>query len=169
MIDAKHYAVSVQYGVFDGEHCYEATVREFPEIREYADTFQDAYDLALDTIEIVYAQMQDSGAQPPTPIAHAPAFSGRITLRISKSLHCSLSAQADEEGVSLNQQVVNMLNFAQGISYASREIERRTSTILEKMRPIVVQSYNGQTKDDFYSYRNESQPKRNLHLQVVKS
>lgn len=167
MIDAKHYAISVQYGVFDGEHCYEATVREFPEIREYADTFEEAYGLAVDTVEIVYEQMLDSGVQPPSPIAHAPAFSGRITLRIPKSLHCALSAQADEEGVSLNQQVVNMLNFAQGVSYASREIERRTATLLEKMRPVVVQSYGSQSRAAFVG--KESQPKRNFHLRVVNS
>lgn len=167
MIDAKHYAISVQYGVFDGERCFEATVREFPEIREYADTHEEAYGLAIDTIEIVYEQMLDGGVQPPAPIAHAPAFSGRITLRIPKSLHCALAAEADEEGVSLNQQVVNMLNFAQGVSYASREIERRTATILDKMRPIVVQPYGGQSKAGFSG--KDSQPKRNLHLRVVNS
>ncbi|GHS85528.1 hypothetical protein AGMMS49957_01740 [Synergistales bacterium] len=41
-------------------------------------------------------------------------FSGKILLRMSKFLHAGLSAMAEEEGVSINTLITNLLNFALG-------------------------------------------------------
>ena len=50
----------------------------------------------------------------PAPYEPADDFSGRLTLRLTKSLHRSLMEGADEEDVSLNQYIVNVLRQKDG-------------------------------------------------------
>lgn len=51
MIDPHAYTITVRRGVFAGETCFEARVREFPDLAEYADSYAEAYDLIIDAIE----------------------------------------------------------------------------------------------------------------------
>jgi len=55
----------------------------------------------------------------PVPIIPADDFSGRVTLRLAKSLHRSLAQAADREGVSLNQHLTNILNYYAGYAQAT--------------------------------------------------
>lgn len=110
MIDAKNYNITVRKGMFDGELCFEARVAELPDIAEYADSFEEAYALAIDTIEITAEIFLEQGRTMPTPIIPADNYSGRVTLRLPKSLHRSLAQAADKEEVSLNQYLNSVLN-----------------------------------------------------------
>lgn len=56
----------------------------------------------------------------PAPIIPADDFSGRVTLRLAKSLHRSLAQAADREGVSLNQHLTNILNCYAGYAQATK-------------------------------------------------
>ena len=67
-----------------------------PDVRECAESAQEAYALANDTIETAAAMFTDQ-------------YSGRVTLRLPKSLHRALANAAEEEGVSLNQHLVTVL------------------------------------------------------------
>ncbi len=58
----------------------------------------------------------------PEPALSNVEFSGRITLRLSKTLHRLLAEQADDEVVSLNQHIVNQLSFNAGLRQASKKI-----------------------------------------------
>ncbi len=51
MIDLNACSVRVRRRSIDGEDIYEARVRELPDVAEYADTAEEAYALAVDTIE----------------------------------------------------------------------------------------------------------------------
>ena len=51
MLDRVEYEINVRLGTFDGEECFEAKVRGFHNIAEYGDTAEEAYALAIDTIE----------------------------------------------------------------------------------------------------------------------
>ena len=57
-------------------------------------------------------------------------YSGRVTLRLPKSLHRALAESAEEEGGSLNQHLVNILvyfsGFAAGAMPMSEASEWRT-------------------------------------------
>src|SRR5512137_94631 len=114
MIDASNYNITVRRGWFDGELCYEARVAELPDVAEYADSFEEAYALAIDTLEVTAEIFANQGKQMPAPITPADVFSGRVTLRLAKSLHRSLAQAADREGVSLNQHLTNILNYYAG-------------------------------------------------------
>ena len=118
MIDANHYNVTVRKGVFEGEECFEAKIVELPDIAEYGDTAEEAYELAIDSIETSIAYFLEKGMVLPQPYAPAEDFSGRVTLRIAKSLHRALESAAEVEGVSLNQHLVNVLTYFSGFAAA---------------------------------------------------
>lgn len=121
MIDASNYNITVRKGFFDGEICYEARVAELPDVAEYADSFEEAYALAIDTIETTAEIFAAQGKPMPAPMVPVDEYSGRVTLRLAKSLHRSLAEAADKEGVSLNQHLTNILNYYAGYAQAAEE------------------------------------------------
>src|SRR5699024_1226162 len=114
MIDPHTYGIEIRHRRIDGEAVYEARVRELPDLAEYADTFDEAYELAIDAIATTAEVLAERGKPMPTPQEPADDWSGRVTLRLPKSLHRALSETADSEGSSLNQHIVNVLSYFSG-------------------------------------------------------
>ncbi len=119
MIDPTKYTITVRKGLFDDEECFEARVAELPDVAEYADSFDEAYALAIDTIETTAAIFEQQGKTMPLPFVPADDYSGRVTLRLPKSLHRALTKAANSEGVSLNQHLTNVLNYYSGYANAT--------------------------------------------------
>jgi len=118
MIDPYDYSISVRRGEFEGEICFEANVKELPDITEYADSFEEAYALVIDSIETTMEIFAEKGRDMPVPNIPANDYSGRVTLRLPKSLHRSLSDIANEESVSLNSYLCNILSYYSGFATA---------------------------------------------------
>lgn len=108
------YNITVRFGEFDGDAYYEARVKELPDIAEYADSFQEAYELALDSITTTANMLAEIGRKMPEPAVMDTGYSGRVTLRIPRTLHGTLAQMADDEGVSLNQLMVSVLSAFRG-------------------------------------------------------
>jgi predicted HicB family RNase H-like nuclease len=117
MIDPSKYTITVRKGLFDSEECFEARVAELPDVAEYADSFDEAYTLALDTIETTAAIFEQQGKAIPLPFVPSDEYSGRVTLRLAKSLHRALANAAQSEVVSLNQHLTNVLNYYSGYAH----------------------------------------------------
>ena len=108
------YSITVREIDFDGDSHFEARVKELPDVREYGASAGEAYELAIDTIETAAAMFAEEGRPFPSPAVVQDDFSGRVTLRLSKGLHRALAYSAGDEGVSLNQHLVNVLTHDQG-------------------------------------------------------
>lgn len=108
-IDATNYNITVRHGDFGGELCFEAKVKELPDLAEYADSWQEAYELALDAIDTTATLLAEQGRDMPVPASGVEDYSGRVTLRVPRTLHRSLALMAEDEGVSLNQLMVSAL------------------------------------------------------------
>jgi len=115
-IDARAYNITVRCGEFEGEVLYEARVKELPDLVEYGETFEEAYQLALDAIETTAGVRAEKRLPMPTAMVPAEDYSGRVTLRLAKNLHRALAGAADSEGVSLNQHLVNILSYYSGFA-----------------------------------------------------
>lgn len=115
-IDPHAYNISVRRGRFDDEVLFEARVRELPDLVEYAETYEDAYDLALDSIVTAAEAFAEQRRSFPEASVPFDDFSGRITLRLPRSLHRALAETADREAVSLNQYLVNVLSYFAGFA-----------------------------------------------------
>lgn len=111
MINPEEYTVSVRMESVDGERMYVARIQELPDVEEYADTAEFARELALDTIATMYDICQEKGLDFPSPnMMQMPEASGRITLRLAKSLHAAAIQRAQLEGISLNQLISNSVS-----------------------------------------------------------
>ena len=107
--DPYAYNITVRACEFEGEPLFEARVKELPDVREFAGSAQEAYALAIDTIETAAAMFAETGRPFPLPVRPQDQYSGRVTLRLPKSLHRALANAAEDEGVSLNQHLVTAL------------------------------------------------------------
>ncbi len=157
MMDAMQYNITVRKGVFDGETCFEARVAELPDVAEYGDSYEETYELAVDTIETTAAVFAEKGKQMPAPMEPVDDFSGRVTLRLPKTLHRALAQVAEREGVSLNQHLVNVLSyysgFCQGVNAAHLTKGHWQTLTLQKTQ----QSANSQTRLKIVSTSNPQQ------------
>ena len=111
-IDGQNYNITVRRGPFEGETLFEARVKELPDLIEYGETFEEAYNLAVDGIETTAAMLAEKGRVMPPPLIPVEDYSGRVTLRLPRSLHRALAEAAETEGVSLNQQLVAVLTYS---------------------------------------------------------
>lgn len=123
-IDPLEYNIITRRVVVDGQPMFEARVKEFPDVREYAEDLTEAYELVVDTIQTTAEVFERLNRALPDPMVPQDEFSGRITLRLPKSLHRLLSTIAEEEAISLNQFLVNVLAYRRGVH---RGIEYRYS------------------------------------------
>ena len=114
-IDPLEYNIITRRVVVDGQTLFEARVKEFPDVREYAEDLMEAYELVVDTIQGTAEVFEGQNRALPDPMVPQDEFSGRITLRLPKSLHRLLSTIAEDEGISLKQFLVNVLACRGGV------------------------------------------------------
>lgn len=94
----------------------------------------------------------------PAPRTAAPwsTFSGRVTLRVPKMLHAQLDRLGDEQGVSLNQLMTQMLQsgataMLSGCEFGALPVGRSPRE-LEGVRGLLEGLITQVTDSDFYSY-----------------
>ena len=114
MTDAERYAITVRKVLVDDQEMWRTTVRELPDLAEFAETREEAIELALDSIESLKASAAEDGRSFPEPIEEEEEYSGRVTLRMSKSMHRSAAQRADAEEVSLNSYIVECIALRLG-------------------------------------------------------
>ncbi len=110
MNDIDRYAITIVKGEFEGETCFRATVRELPDIAEFADTADEAYGLARDAIATTAEIFSEQGQAMPAVHPDVDEYSGRVTLRLPRTIHKSLAESAISENVSLNHYMVSLLS-----------------------------------------------------------
>lgn len=131
--DPHCYTITIKLVTLEeGEH-FEAVVAELPDLVEYGETYDQAYSLAIDSISTLReAALEQGRAFPePMPSQALEEFSGRVTLRMSKSLHASVSKLADREAVSLNSWIVEAISAraGAGVSILAVENAYRAETV----------------------------------------
>lgn len=123
------YSITVRQIEVDGADLFEARIRELPDAVDYGETYEEAYELAVDTIQTTAEIMAERGRGMPEPVAIEDDYSGRVTLRVPRSLHRRLAVQAEQENISLNQYLVSLLSYHAGTRYA---VDRNDYQILER-------------------------------------
>lgn len=114
--DPSAYTIVVTKGTEGDKESYFAYVQELPDISSYADGYQDVYENCIESLEVLHADAIDKGKdfpmpyRPPAPAGH----SGRVTLRMSRSMHADIARCADEDGVSLNQWIIEAIAQRRG-------------------------------------------------------
>lgn len=131
-VNPYEYTITVRQIEEEGERVFEATIAEFPDAADYAETYVEAYELAVITIQATAELYAESGKLFPNPIKREGDFSGRVTLRMPKTIHAKANRIAEQEGVSLNQFIVATIAENVGGTDTLTRIERRLDVYLRK-------------------------------------
>lgn len=142
MARAEEYGISVRMIQEDGEEMYEARVLELPDVRTYGGTYGEAYLTAVDVIKTTQEVFAEKGRPFPGVELPEEEYSGRITLRMSKSLHRTIAEKAVRDGVSLNQWIVEAIGC-------------RVSLIAPFTGSVFVLRHTKQAHSDAVGYRIE--------------
>ncbi len=102
----EEYGICIRLIRQDDALVYEGRVSELPDLKVYCDSYSEAYEELLDAIGTTQELLAEQGRQMPPVEPMEANFSGRVTLRMSKSLHRCAHERARCEGVSLNQWIV---------------------------------------------------------------
>ena len=103
------YHIVIQHITDESGSYYFATVREFDGCMSHGDTYAEAFENIQEAMKGWIEVKIENGFSVPDPIDDAQ-YSGKFVLRIPKSLHARLAAEAEREGVSLNQYALYRLS-----------------------------------------------------------
>jgi predicted RNase H-like HicB family nuclease len=165
MIDAELYTISVRKELIENEFFYVARVAELPDVEEYGDSYDEARELAIETITTSYELCIEEKIPFPTPIEFSvlDSVSGRITLRMPKSLHAKLVSESEKEEVSLNQYLVSSLSMRYGQCQMSddllSELQSRFSNIKSEIHKYQKVAATYLFKEHLQSFGSKEQPK----------
>lgn len=70
------YNITVRKSLSSGEEHFEARVLELPDVVEYADSYEEAYALAVDTIETTAEIYKEKGKALPAALGSANDLNG---------------------------------------------------------------------------------------------
>jgi len=140
-IDPYKYTITIQKIDYDGDEYFEGTVRELPDVRTYGENYDEAYQLVVDTISTAAELYEESNRSFPSPLTKKESYSGRVTLRLPKSLHASVTQSAEYEGVSINSYIVSIL-----AEYTGRLIGECTSNDNNSWFTVSKTSASGNSK-----------------------
>jgi len=105
--DPESYTITIRKEECYGEILYVGRVAEFPNISVFEETFETSYSLVVDAIQTFKKIADEAHADFPLPyLAPSDEFSGRVTLRLPKSLHAKVSRMAAQDDISVNQFLV---------------------------------------------------------------
>ena len=121
MIRPEEYGIEVRFVQHENESNFVAKVAEFPDMEIYGDTAPEAED----------------GGRLPEVLKDEPV-SGRITFRMSKTMHRLLQRQASLDAVSINQWIVEAVSERLGRKKA--EAPRAQWATTTQARPHTVAS-----------------------------
>lgn len=90
------------------DNAYIATCPEFSGVSAFGDTAEVAVAELQNVLEATIETYRQEGWTLPEP-RRLPSHSGKLLVRMPRSLHCAIAMRAEEEGVSLNTLIVALL------------------------------------------------------------
>jgi len=140
---ASDYTVIVRPIIDDGPRYFEATLKEFS--RSFVgigDTPGDALECLLDEAQESIAEIPKSELPAPHMEQEWEGYSGKITVRMPRSLHWKLHMLADAENMSLNG-LVNVL-LAEGAEHKHCQLRPIGPASLFTVGPFINMSFSPQ-------------------------
>ncbi|MBI2909383.1 MAG: type II toxin-antitoxin system HicB family antitoxin [Chloroflexi bacterium] len=130
------YSVVLHQVEDGGQKYWMAEIPELPGCRSHGATVQQAVANIDEAKEAWIADALEQGEPVPLP-AEREKHSGKILLRVSRSLHRALTVMADSEGLSLNQLVATALAKEVGRFDALKRVERKLDDLVTRIAELV--------------------------------
>lgn len=109
---------------------------DFPGITGGGETLEEAIEIAKEGLEMYLDTLKSEGKLAPAPFDSSST--GRITLRMSKSVHLAASEMSNREGISLNafinDSIIRKISYIQSLeNYYKNELKADLREILEEL------------------------------------
>ncbi len=141
--DPESYTITIRKEEDEGEILYVGRVAEFPNISAFEDTYEAAHSLVLDSIKALKGIADEMQAKFPSPYpAPSDEFSGRVTLRLPKSLHAKISRISAQEGISVNLYLVTAIASYTGESDGIARVVSEAANMLGRVVINAVTTVN---------------------------
>lgn len=123
--DPDIYTITIRKETVDGETCYVGSVAEFQNVSAYEDTYDAALAIIRDVLTTIAMVAKEKGQQLPAPRTESDEIpSGRITLRMPRSLHAKVIRRAEVDETSANQIInIAVAEYLSQISTAEKATE----------------------------------------------
>ena len=123
MFDPDEYTISIRKVFIDNENWFEAKVKELPYVAEYADSFDEAYHLAIDTIQTSMTMFAEKNKSFPPP-------ENQQSLELSQiAEHISTTGYRDFTHTVHN---LIIMIFDQKINTLQQEMDKKTNNSVQK-------------------------------------
>ena len=120
----------------EGEKFWIAEVPELPGCKSHGSTVEEAVKSVEEAKKDWILDSLKKGEEVPTPIER-DRYSGRMLVRMSRSLHRSLALIADAENLSLNQLIVTMIAKEAGRLNVLNRVEDKVDNLLDKIDHVL--------------------------------
>lgn len=131
----------------DGEKYYRVSIPQLPGVIAYGDSINEAYEEILGAKKVWFEKCLEDGVDIPEPTTDM--YSGRITIRIPKSLHEELAISSKSENVSLNQYIVTLLSRNSIVS----TYDEANKPFLKRILEALIQPKYDVIDNNNYKYR----------------
>jgi len=92
------------------DNSYFVTIKELPGCMSEGNNLQDAYTIITDAMKAWFETAIEDNIDIPLPESmQETQYSGRVLVRLQKSLHRDLIQDAQKEGISLNSYINNLI------------------------------------------------------------
>lgn len=135
------YYVQLPYSILlhqvneEGDKYWIAEVTELPGCKSHGSTVNEAVDNAKAALKDWILDSLERGEEVPIPVER-DSYSGKILVRMSRSLHHSLSIMADSEKLSLNQLIVTILGKEVGRFDVLNNVEDKVNLLLDRLNEL---------------------------------
>jgi len=122
----------------DGKRYWMAEVPELPGCKSHGSTVEEAVKSVEEAKKDWILDSLKEGEEVPVPVER-DRYSGKILVRMSRSLHRSLSLLAEAEKLSLNQLIVTMLAKDVGRFSVLNRVEQKIDDLLDRIDDVLVE------------------------------
>lgn len=122
-----NYPVVITEFKDDGEHIYKAKIEELPGLEVYAYTIEEVLSELSEAKEAWIQTALGLKREIKEPNDSLSEYSGRTTIRMSRSLHKKLAELAKEENISLNAVINQLLERNYSDYYAGNYVDNTTA------------------------------------------
>lgn len=132
MFDPETYTMTIRKELVDGEELFVGRVAEFPNISAYEGSYEDAREMLIDSLITLKRIADEEHVDFPCPNpVMLDEFTGRMTLRLPKSLHAKVTQLAVQENVSVNQYLVYAISSHVGeVTGSTKMLSTATNTLM---------------------------------------
>jgi len=130
------YSILLHQVEDEGVKYWIAEVTELPGCKSHGSTVEEAVKSVEEAKKDWILDSLKEGEEVPVPVER-DRYSGRMLVRMSRSLHRSLALIADAEKLSLNQLIVTMLAKEAGRLNVLNRVEDKVDSLLQKIDHVL--------------------------------